>query len=46
LAATRHYYDLYYPAAQDEAIAMMKSPDYAAIKEDYDRIDRKFFPRS
>ncbi len=42
----RHYYDLYHLAAQDEVIAMLKSPEYAAIKEDYDRISREYFPRS
>jgi len=42
----RHYYDLYCLAAQDEVIAMLKSPEYAAIKEDYDRISREYFPRS
>ena len=42
----RHYYDLYYLAAQDEVIAMLKSPEYPAFKQDYDRISRKHFPRS
>lgn len=42
----RHYYDLYCLAAQDEVIEMLKSAEYAAIKEDYDRISRECFPRS
>jgi len=42
----RHYYDLYCLAGQDEVIAMLKSAEYAAIKEDYDRISRTHFERS
>jgi hypothetical protein len=42
----RHYYDLYQLAAQAEVIAMLKSPEYAAIKMDYDSISRAHFPRS
>jgi hypothetical protein len=42
----RHYYDLFRLAARDEVIAMLKSPEYAAIKTDYDRISRTHFPRS
>jgi hypothetical protein len=42
----RHYYDLYHLAAQEEVIAMLKSGEYAAIKEDYDRISREHFLRS
>jgi len=42
----RHYYDLFQLAAQPEVIAMLKSPEYAAIKADYDRISRAHFPRS
>ena len=42
----RDYYDLYCLAARDEVIAMLKSAEYAAIKEDYDRISREHFERS
>lgn len=42
----RHYYDLFQLAAQPEVIAMLKSPEYAAIKEDYDRISRDHFEKS
>lgn len=45
-AYARHYYDLFQLAAQPEVIAMLKSPEYAAIKEDYDRISRNHFERS
>jgi len=42
----RHYYDLFQLAAQEEVIAMLNSPEYAAIKADYDRISREHFPKS
>ncbi len=42
----RHYYDLYQLAAQADVIAMLKSPEYAAIKTDYDSISRTHFQRS
>ena len=42
----RHYYDLFQLAAQAEAIAMLKSGEYAAIKNDYDVISREYFPKS
>jgi hypothetical protein len=42
----RHYYDLFQLAAREEVIAMLKSEEYAAIKADYDRISRKYFPKS
>jgi hypothetical protein len=42
----RHYYDLYCLAGRDEVIAMLKSAEYAAIKEDYDRISRAHFERN
>jgi hypothetical protein len=42
----RHYYDLYQLAAQHDVIAMLKSDEYASIKEDYDRISRQHFERS
>ena len=44
-AYARHYYDLFQLAPQPEVIAMLKSPEYAAIKEDYDRISRNHFER-
>jgi hypothetical protein len=42
----RHYYDLFQLAAQPEVIAMLKSNEYTAIKQDYDRISRDHFERS
>lgn len=42
----RHYYDLFQLAAQGEVIAMLNSPEYAAIKTDYDQISRTHFPKS
>ena len=42
----RHYHDLFQLAAQAEVIVMLQSPEYAAIKSDYDRISRTHFPRS
>jgi len=41
----RHYYDLFQLAAQGEVTAMLNSPEYAAIKTDYDQISRTHFPR-
>jgi hypothetical protein len=42
----RHYYDLFQLAAQPEVPAMLMSAEYAAIREDYDRISRAHFPKS
>ena len=42
----RHYYDLFKLSGQEAVIAMLKSEEYAAIKEDYDRISREYFPNS
>lgn len=42
----RHYYDLYQLASQPEVTAMLRSEEYAKIKEDYDKISRKYFPKS
>ncbi len=42
----RHYYDLFQLASQPEVINMLKSDEYARIKEDYDRISREYFDRS
>lgn len=41
----RHYYDLYKLAGRAEVFAMLNSAEYAAIKEDYDRISRTHFDR-
>jgi len=41
----RHYYDLYRLAQQPEVSAMLASPEYAAIKADYDRISRDHFAK-
>jgi hypothetical protein len=42
----RHYYDLFCLAHRPEVLAMLRSPEYAAIKDDYDRISVKHFPKS
>ena len=42
----RHYYDLFRLAGQDEVLAMLRSPEYAAIRTDYDAISRTHFPQS
>ena len=42
----RHYYDLFQLSGQAEVTTMVHSPEYAAIKADYDRISRTHFPRS
>jgi hypothetical protein len=42
----RHYYDLFCLAARPEVLAMLKSAEYVAIKDDYDRISRKHFGKS
>ncbi|HEY6328723.1 MAG TPA: nucleotidyl transferase AbiEii/AbiGii toxin family protein [Blastocatellia bacterium] len=42
----RHYYDIFQLAAQPEVVAMLKSPEYAAIKDDYDQVSRAHFPKS
>ena len=42
----RHYYDLYQLAGQAEVIAMLRSAEYAAIKQDYDQISRVHFPEA
>lgn len=41
----RHYYDLYQLAGQEEVLAMLASPEYGEIKEDYERISREYFPK-
>jgi hypothetical protein len=40
----RHYYDLFQLAGREEVLAMLQSPEYAQIKEDYDRVSREHFP--
>jgi len=42
----RHYYDLFQLAGHPEVQAMLRSAEYAAIKDDYDEISREHFPRS
>jgi Nucleotidyl transferase AbiEii toxin, Type IV TA system len=42
----RHYYDLFQLTAQPEVTAMLKSTEYAAIKDDYHRISHTHFRRS
>ena len=42
----RHYYDLYQLAGQPEVIAMLRSDEYRAIREDYDQISRLHFGRN
>lgn len=42
----RHYYDLFQLTGQEEVIAMLKSAEYAAIKQDYDEISRVYFAKS
>lgn len=42
----RHYYDLFQLSGHPEVQAMLRSPEYATIKADYDQISRAHFPRS
>jgi len=42
----RHYYDLFQLSEQAEVLAMLESPEYGAIKKDYDEISRTHFPKS
>lgn len=41
----RHYYDLYQLSSQPKVLTMLASPEYAAIKHDYDGISRAHFER-
>lgn len=41
----RHYYDLYQLAGETEVQTMLRSPEYSAIKIDYDQISRTHFAR-
>ena len=42
----RHYYDLFQLAARTEVFAMLRTPEYAAIKADYDHVSQTHFPKS
>jgi hypothetical protein len=42
----RHYYDLFQLAARTEVLDMLRTPEYAAIKTDYDHVSRTYFPKS
>ncbi|MEX2273122.1 MAG: hypothetical protein WD690_16750 [Vicinamibacterales bacterium] len=42
----RHYYDLFKLAGREAVLAMLKSEEYGAIKDDYDKISREYFPDS
>jgi hypothetical protein len=42
----RHYYDLFQLALRPEVLEMLRSPEYVAIKADYDQISRTHFPKS
>lgn len=42
----RHYYDLVRLSEEGEVTDMLASAEYAAIKEDYDRISTEHFPQS
>jgi hypothetical protein len=42
----RHYYDLFQLAARPEVMKMLTSPEYTAIKKDYDQVSREHFPKS
>lgn len=42
---SRHYYDLACLAVRPEVMEMLASPEYEAIRQDYDRISRAHYPR-
>jgi hypothetical protein len=42
----RHYYDLYQLSGEPEVLDLLRSPEYAQIREDYDRISRAHFAAS
>jgi hypothetical protein len=42
----RHYYDLFCLAERPEVVAMLRSAEYGAIKDDYDRISLEHFEKS
>lgn len=41
----RHYYDLCMLARRDEVSTMLSSEEYEQIRQDYDRVSRKHFPK-
>jgi hypothetical protein len=42
----RHYADLHALGSRPEVLAMLRSPEYEEIRNDYDRLSSKWFPRS
>jgi hypothetical protein len=42
----RHYADIHALAGREEVLAMLRSDEYQAIREDYDTNSRAFFPKS
>jgi hypothetical protein len=42
----RHYYDLFCLVERPEVLVMLRSPEYAAIKSDYDRVSQEHFEKS
>lgn len=42
----RHYADIHALAARDEVLAMLRTDEYQAIRADYDRTSRAFFPKT
>jgi hypothetical protein len=42
----RHYYDLFQLSGHNEVQTMLRSPEYATIKADYDQISKAHFARS
>jgi hypothetical protein len=41
----RHYYDLYQLSMREEVTEMLQSEEYVEIKEDYERVSKKYFKR-
>jgi len=41
---TRHYYDLYQLSSRPEVLDMLRSEEYAQIKNDYERVSKEHFP--
>lgn len=41
----RHYVDLHALAGEDEVREMLRSPEYAEIKEDYEKVSLRFFKK-
>lgn len=42
----RHYYDLYQLSGEPKVLAMLKSDEYANIKNDYDQVSRTYFEKN